>query len=197
MIDPVTLAITGGIGLVGGILNANSEQNAINKQTDALKAISEKEELKANKAYEQGVNFARSNYNQGLSQLDKLYNATSGVFGGQIAMARKQADLAAARSGLVGGSQAQNLLNPSITAATIEAKQAERQAQLSLLEEFGRNMQNLSMSRMGNATQLESGSRSSLAQTGMHYTDPISQGLGGAMSGIGTGLQMNYLLNRS
>jgi hypothetical protein len=193
---PWGAVIGGAAGLVGGILSGNAEDEAIKKQQKNTAALMEQARQDRLNAYTQGAGQARDIYNSGLSQLDKLYNTTNGVFAGQIATAKNQADLSAARSGLTGGSQAQNLLNPSITAATVQAHQEQQQAQLQLLEQFGQNMQSLSGQQMGIAGNLESGAQAGVIQAGTSYANPLAQGLSGMLAGAGSGLQADYLLNR-
>lgn len=193
--DPFSLAM-GGIGLVSGLINGAKQSDAVAaQQAETARLTKQNREDRLNATAEAQGN-ARATYASGLQQLDKLYGATNSVLATNISTARKQADLAAARSGLVGGSQAQNLLNPSITAATVQAHQMEQQATMQLNEQLGQNLQGISSANIGAAGNLEANAQAGVINAGTAYANPFASAAAGALAGLGSGMQMNYNYNK-
>lgn len=199
-------SIAGGVlGAVGGVLDANSKNNAIKRQQD----LANTQRVRAGEFYDKTTantgnavvgSRNRIDTREGIAgqQLQQFLQGEAGLAQRSIADTMKQGRRQAAASGLIGGGQEAGMVNPAIERILSNFAQVGTKAQLDFQSLFGGMNQNLDSQEIGGLQQqqglalqgFQNAQQNELNSLMNYGQSPIAGGIAGNLAGSQAGQQV-------
>lgn len=209
---PVIAAIGAGLGALGSIFGASSQADQQKKNRKLAQQRTQYFQNLFNDLQSQGaaaVEGARTRlgdiFGGAQQRLQDLFTAQGGQFQNILGDIQTSGRQQAAQSGLIGGGVESALVSPAIQRTATQFGTQAAQSQLGLEQLFLQAMAGLDRSniaRLGGLSQLAmgqlgtAGGQQLATQAGQQSINPLLAGIGGGLSGLGAGLDIQRFLTQ-